>query len=255
MLVCVECGEPVAALYKESASQNLRLTSCPHCHQIADKYIEWEYQIVLLDLILNRPQAYRHLLFNRWAGRGRARELLRFLIVILAFDSFDRWYLNALRGPLPSTASVLTSPVNVFTQWLLPHDHQWGILFTALLVTLSYILTIYACTRIYLYQEWMMKSKRYSPMRLIAAIIISCFSKLGVILYMVFDAQWYHRVCIELFILLSNTIALGVYIGERDGKTSGAAAAGVIVLIGLTVRTLVCASMSHLVPAIQFSII
>lgn len=253
MLVCIECGEPVASLYKESASQNIRLSVCAHCHQIADKYIEWEYQIVLLDLILNRPQAYRHLLFNRWAGRGRARELLRFLIVILAFDSFDRWYLNALRGPLPSTASVLTSPVNVFTQWLMPHDHQWGILATALLVTLSYIFTIYTCTRVYLHDDWM--SKRYSPMRLIAAIIISCFSKLGVILYMVFDAQWYHRVCIEIFILLSNTIALGVYIGDRAGKTSGSEVAAVIVAIGLVVRTLVCATMAHFVPVIQFSII
>jgi lipid intermediate transporter len=256
MLVCVECGGDVATLYKESASQNLRLSSCPNCHQIADKYIEWEYQIVLLDLILNRPQAYRHLLFNRWAGRGRFRELLRFLVVILAFDSFDRWYINTIRGPFPTSLSIFSAPVNVFTQWLLPHDDQWGILITTLLVTSSYILTIYACTRIYLYQEIAAKATRYSPMRLLAAIIISCFSKLGVILYMVFDAQWYHRLCIELFIILSNVIALGVYIGDdRPGKVSGRTAASTIVLIGFLVRTLVCASMSVIVPANRFSII
>ena len=35
------------------------------CHNVADKYIEYELLLVSIDLILLREQAYRHILFNR----------------------------------------------------------------------------------------------------------------------------------------------------------------------------------------------
>lgn len=35
------------------------------CDRLVDKYIELELVIIVLDLLLLRPQVYRHLLFNR----------------------------------------------------------------------------------------------------------------------------------------------------------------------------------------------
>ena len=36
-----------------------------HCHKIADKYVEFEFVIIFIDLLLLRLPVYRHLLFNR----------------------------------------------------------------------------------------------------------------------------------------------------------------------------------------------
>ncbi|CAM9598353.1 unnamed protein product [Ectocarpus fasciculatus] len=63
-LVCVECGRPVALLFREYNKGNIRLGRCSYCRSVADKYIEWEFVLIAIDLALHRVQAYRHLLFN-----------------------------------------------------------------------------------------------------------------------------------------------------------------------------------------------
>ena len=35
------------------------------CFNFADKYIEFDNVILFIDMILHKPQVYRHLLFNR----------------------------------------------------------------------------------------------------------------------------------------------------------------------------------------------
>lgn len=254
MLVCVECGNSVSSLYREQTHHNKRLTICPHCHQIADKYIEWETQIVLLDLILNKHQAFRHILFNRGKSHRMFREVLKFLTVIFAFDSFDRWYLNANPKALPSSATVVASPVGVFTQWLLPHEHQWLILFTAVCETSVYILTIFLCTRVYLWKYW--GNHRYNNMGLISAIVLSCFSKMGVLLWMVWDARFHHRVGIELFTLLSNAVSVSVYINAPPISKARIISlqAGLIVALAFAARTLFAWAVSQWQPAIYFSV-
>eukprot|EP00124_Ichthyophonus_hoferi_P002504 Ihof_evm4s173 gene=Ihof_evmTU4s173 len=61
---CVECGSPVKDLYKEYSNNNIRLTHCTNCGKVADKYIEYEYLIIVIDMLLHKPEVYRHLLFN-----------------------------------------------------------------------------------------------------------------------------------------------------------------------------------------------
>ena len=65
MPVCVECGSPVAELYKEFSKGNIRLTKCDVCKKFADKYVEMEPMIVFLDMMLLKPKVYRHVLKNR----------------------------------------------------------------------------------------------------------------------------------------------------------------------------------------------
>eukprot|EP01132_Coremiostelium_polycephalum_P007503 gene7503-9220_t len=83
-MICIECGRPVNDVYKEfgkSGSGNIRLTRCsnPSCQQIADKYVEYDFIIVFLDLFLHKAQAYRHLLFNRQPYRDYGISVLRIL--------------------------------------------------------------------------------------------------------------------------------------------------------------------------------
>lgn len=76
---CINCLEPCSSLYVEYGNPNnvdkssislsmnsntLKLHQCNICQQIVDPYCEREWLLVVLDLILLRQLAYRHLLFN-----------------------------------------------------------------------------------------------------------------------------------------------------------------------------------------------
>lgn len=54
------------SLYVEYSEESLRLVRCQHCGRVADKYIEFELLLVLIDIILHRKSAYRHLMINRY---------------------------------------------------------------------------------------------------------------------------------------------------------------------------------------------
>ena len=60
------CGLTVENLLVEYGERNCRLTRCSQCGQVADKYIECELLLVLLDVFLHRKPAFRHLMFNRY---------------------------------------------------------------------------------------------------------------------------------------------------------------------------------------------
>ncbi|CAM9641939.1 unnamed protein product [Discosporangium mesarthrocarpum] len=63
--ICVECGRPVELLFRQYTKGSIRLGRCSACSAVADKYIEYEFVLVAIDLTLHRIQAYRHVLFNR----------------------------------------------------------------------------------------------------------------------------------------------------------------------------------------------
>lgn len=72
MPICIECRNPVAQLYTtyskaddRSLGKGVRLTQCPRCKRFADKYVEHDFVVLFIDLVLIKPQVYRHLLFNR----------------------------------------------------------------------------------------------------------------------------------------------------------------------------------------------
>ena len=65
--MCVVCGAPSPArgfTRTFRAVDTIVLSRCARCGLPADKYVEWESTLVLLDLVLHRPPAFRHLLFN-----------------------------------------------------------------------------------------------------------------------------------------------------------------------------------------------
>ena len=250
MYICVECGGSIPYLFKELFKGNIRLAVCPHCHQIADKYIEWEVQMVLVDLILNRPQAYRHILSNRFRSERKNRAVWKFLVVIFALNAFDRWYLNVSGNRLPLPDSVVTSPTDTFTRWLLPHDHEWILLLTSIGETLIHIGTMYAGTRMYLHRQW--GKYNFHANSLLLAIVLSCFSKLGVLLWMVWDADYHHRLGIELLTTLSNLVAITVFIGSQPDERANFPAT-VIVGLAILARKWFGSYMSAIEPAIKFS--
>ena len=85
---------PFTSLYFASLDSPIR-SGCQHrCKQFADRYVEYEFIIIFLDIVLHRPQAYRHILFNRIPYRDSGLDV-RFLTVCNALA--DR----ATAAPIP----------------------------------------------------------------------------------------------------------------------------------------------------------
>ena len=64
-MICVECGQKgITKLYSIYKSDYIKLTPCPRCFKICDKYVEYDSVILFLDLLLLKKGAYRHLAYN-----------------------------------------------------------------------------------------------------------------------------------------------------------------------------------------------
>ncbi|CUM63198.1 uncharacterized protein PRCAT00000767001 [Priceomyces carsonii] len=62
---CVECMKPdIECLFSKYKSQYIKLTICSRCQKVCDKYIEYDNVILFIDILLLKPQAYRHLAYN-----------------------------------------------------------------------------------------------------------------------------------------------------------------------------------------------
>ena len=64
--VCCECGVtlPTPAPIELDSLRQPRLVKCARCGSVADKYWSHDFLMVLVDVLLHRPPAYRHLLRN-----------------------------------------------------------------------------------------------------------------------------------------------------------------------------------------------
>ena len=84
----------------------MKLVMHDFCKKIADKYVEYELVLIVIDLILHKPQVYRHILFNRtpfvknwfdvcffWCNVMMQTTLLQFTLFFLFFDSYLKWFI------------------------------------------------------------------------------------------------------------------------------------------------------------------
>lgn len=61
---CVNCGHRLKELYKTYSPTIQKLAECDKCGKIADKLIESESLVIIIDLVLLSSQAQRHVLYN-----------------------------------------------------------------------------------------------------------------------------------------------------------------------------------------------
>ncbi|XP_075080879.1 protein ARV 2-like isoform X1 [Nicotiana tabacum] len=88
---CVQCGFSVTTLYIQYSPGNIRLMKCGNCKAIADEYIECELMILVIDLILHKIRAYRHLFYNRFSRETLHNEglLWKFSLGFLILDAYQ----------------------------------------------------------------------------------------------------------------------------------------------------------------------
>ncbi|VDP52707.1 unnamed protein product [Schistosoma curassoni] len=61
---CIYCNSRVAALYTQYAEEIIKMEHCPRCGNVSDKYIEYDLFLVIIDLLIGRLEAYRHVIHN-----------------------------------------------------------------------------------------------------------------------------------------------------------------------------------------------
>ncbi|KAK3379905.1 Arv1-like family-domain-containing protein [Lasiosphaeria ovina] len=98
MPICIECRHPVKTLWREGAGDksgghNIRLTVCKNCGRFCDKYVEHDFVVLFIDLVLIKPQVYRHLLHNTLMKDEDefAPSIIRLGVLLLLFDVYLTW--------------------------------------------------------------------------------------------------------------------------------------------------------------------
>ncbi|KAI1503821.1 Arv1-like family-domain-containing protein [Biscogniauxia marginata] len=95
-----QCRHPVRTLWTQysgagdpSSGHNIRLTVCKNCGRFCDKYVEHDFVVLFIDLVLIKPQVYRHLLHNTLM-RERDQfdpSIIRLGVLLLLFDVYLTW--------------------------------------------------------------------------------------------------------------------------------------------------------------------
>ncbi|KAH6688067.1 Arv1-like family protein [Plectosphaerella plurivora] len=100
MPICIECRYPVRTLWTQysgagdkASGHNIRLTVCRNCGCFCDKYVEHDFVVMFIDLVLIKPQVYRHLLHNNLMKDDDRfdQSILRLGILLLLFDVYLTW--------------------------------------------------------------------------------------------------------------------------------------------------------------------
>jgi hypothetical protein len=63
MPICISCRHPIPTLYTtyskaddRALGKGVRLTQCPNCKGFADKYVEHDFVVLFIDLVLIKPE-------------------------------------------------------------------------------------------------------------------------------------------------------------------------------------------------------
>ncbi|KAH6856607.1 Arv1-like family-domain-containing protein [Chaetomium sp. MPI-CAGE-AT-0009] len=161
MPICIECRHPVKTLWREGGSDksgghNIRLTVCKNCGRFCDKYVEHDFVVLFIDLVLIKPQVYRHLLHNTLMKEEDkfAPSIIRLGVLLLLFDVYLTWA-RIERQSAPSDPPDVTDVDNNFGR-LAQQPIVFQYMFFLILCTLSTI-AFHASIRF-------LTSSRYSPL-------------------------------------------------------------------------------------------
>ncbi|KAL6893952.1 hypothetical protein ACP4OV_008050 [Aristida adscensionis] len=178
---CVGCGRRVRTLFVQYSPGNIRLMKCDNCKAVADPYIECEFMIILIDLILHKTRAHRHLLFNKLSlGSSVDKGIL---------------YRSTLITDGASSRSVFSTIINCSE-----------VIGDVLLGNIIFMIMLFLGVRFILKLHF--NITRYKEV--LFAIIISSYFKLFLLTMMVWEFPSSVIVIVEIFVLSSNVVALRV---------------------------------------------
>ncbi|KAH7414593.1 hypothetical protein KP509_14G000900 [Ceratopteris richardii] len=198
-MCCVHCGTTVNEVYVQYSPGNIRLTKCVECKCVADEYVECEMMIILIDLILHKPEAYRHLFFNYPNLNKLNMKVLiwKTCLLFLLLDSCRQSFMSAGK-------KVDTIKWDSLTAFVSTAGKLFG---QVLLQNVIYLITIMMASYITL-QRYSHSTFRWGD--LLLALLFSSYFKLFTFAMMVWDFSPFMVQIVEMFVLSSNTIAVKV---------------------------------------------
>lgn len=134
--VCVFCNTPCAALYRRLSVSlsSIKAMNCTKCYKMVDPYIEREWLLVVIDCILLREEAFRHVLYNVDDLKDIPIPTLAQVVIGLStLDAYLKWQTISVidavdSGQLNMTTDsslvrfsllVLSSSLGTMLQWLI----------------------------------------------------------------------------------------------------------------------------------------
>ncbi|KAL7270994.1 hypothetical protein RUND412_006281 [Rhizina undulata] len=231
LYICIECSYPVQSLYTaystaddRSLGRGVRLTQCPRCKRFADKYVEHDFVVLFIDLVLIKPQVYRHLLFNRLGREDdkfdvRVPSILRLGILLLLFDVYLTWARIEKEAPLENATGA--SAWNVLTRQPIVVQYLFF-----LLLCLTESLLFHLTLR--LLSTFLLRYPR--PNAVSTALLVSSCTKLFPILMVIWDYDVPAAAkSVGWAVVVNNVEALRILLGVDYVTAAGLAGAGAAV--------------------------
>ncbi|KAF8022237.1 hypothetical protein BT93_G2392 [Corymbia citriodora subsp. variegata] len=206
---CVQCGFGIKKLYVQYSPGNIRLMKCENCKAVADEYVECELMILLIDLILHKTKAYRHLIHNALNQEtGECKGLLwKSALGFLALDAYRCLLLEMARERWDSSmsfSSVTWTYVKILVDVFLGNLFLFCLLL--LMMRISFTIPV--------------GFSRHKDF--ILAILVSSYFKLFLLAMMIWEFPLSVVFIIDLFVLSSNAMALKVITESTMEKCIGA---------------------------------
>jgi len=220
---CVECGAPVPSIVQRLGADSVRLARCESCGHVADKYAEFEPTLIVIDLLLYRPSAYRHVLINRQVLRGREEHealLWRLGGALLLFDAYlTRSRLGGGGDRERDAADAATGAP--------PELEASSVAFAAALVALALAELLGFCVAAAAAARSQLGARACESWRqLLETVVLSSFGRSLVLLDMIWVYPLAFCRAVELFVLLCNGIAIKVQLRCSTPQAAAIVAAG-----------------------------
>ncbi|XP_059842482.1 protein ARV1 [Hypanus sabinus] len=196
---CVECNEEAMELHRDYSHGIIKITICRSCQKPVDKYVEYDPVIILIDAILCKVQAYRHIILN-----SNINIHWKLCIFCLLCEAYLRW------SQLQDSQQTV-DPIDIIR-----YAKEWdfylmfGLASLELTAFLSGVFFFLCLTKHDFIQK---KSNLYM---LLIAILLSGYGKLLVIPVIIWehdDSPLYINL-INFFVLASNAQAVRVVLNS-----------------------------------------
>jgi hypothetical protein len=245
-LVCVECGASVPELVRDYGKGNLRLAICKECNAVADKYVEYETVLLVLEVLLLKPQVYRHVLSNLPAPVSLRTTLKLFLILVMLDMNVKAYLVDRDAGVTFRPESMYRTPDALQTATSGLRIGQFSLHLVCLALVENVVDFASVFTAIWLDPfrgGWRAKllSKEQGGLRAAwtrfgSAMCISSFGKLFALLTVIWEFHWSFIHVIGALVVVSNVLALQLLLGEGDPAKAKSLRVVAVVVAGLVAR-------------------
>ncbi|TDH70203.1 hypothetical protein CCR75_002226 [Bremia lactucae] len=240
-LVCVECGASVEELVRDYGKGNLRLSICSICNSIADKYVEYETILLFLEVLLLKPQVYRHVLYNL-PTPVTIRTTLKLFIVLVMLDMNVKAYLVDRDAGVTFRSESMYKTVDAATSGARIGQYSLHLVCLALVENMVYFGAIFAAVWCDLWhRKWREKLQSSGNLKVVwtkyaSAMCISSFGKLFALLTVIWEFHWSFVHVIGALVFVSNVLALQLLLKEGDPAHAKSPYIVALVVLGIIVR-------------------